>query len=324
MGQFVSKDTRMSPLELASSGIKVLGTDPHSENKTVSMIPSRLLGRIVHLGPTELEMVSVIRRTPEWTQSLLQLMPPEYRPYFWEQSDLFIRTFDKFPPGELDETIISIKGHVGWSSPNLPTSIAHTDQVTKYTHPTNAPCSKYTTAYFTQTSQEYYNEWKTPPSFCSSRLFVVQTLSNPPFAIGLAPNSAEVGDCICQLDGEKTAALVRVDPVYDAQLQLRLVGTAGMAMETIQARNEKKRRGHAGPRSEDYGAIFDTPRFSTIRHEEKINLFMETTTAHNLFPEYFLDRGCIFTRFTKLLRSSCLTYLSRIFHIFSFTRLFIR
>ncbi|KAF7934970.1 uncharacterized protein EAE98_003015 [Botrytis deweyae] len=242
-------------------------------NPTVLKVPARLVGRIVHLGPSYVQIMTELSKTADWRLSIQNHLPDRLQPSVQEESDLFLELLE-----DLDETglkIVSTCGSdVSWFCYYFPGENAY-----PFDRPTNRDIgdeSQLRNSSFHSSSER--SEPLPPAPGKGARLFLLDKydgylpVSNDTLAnMGLGPSAARVGDYLCEIDGIKKAAVIR-----RTKTKLSFIGTAGLAQKPQDARKSKNST------LEETSSPFGLPRFENLKNGVTVDLHLYVPLAYQL------------------------------------------
>ncbi|TGO35106.1 hypothetical protein BHYA_0170g00180 [Botrytis hyacinthi] len=242
-------------------------------NPTVLKVPARLVGRIVHLGPSYVQIMTELSKTADWRLNIQNYLPDRLQPSVQEESDLFLELLE-----DLDETglkIVSTSGSdVSWLCERFPGENCY-----PFDRPTDRDIgdeSLLRNSSFHSSSER--SEPLPPSPVKGARLFLldkyVENLLIPNDALanmGLGPSAACVGDYLCEIDGIKKAAVVR-----RTKTKLSFIGTAGLAQKPQDARKSKNST------FEETSSPFGLPKFENLTSDETVDLYLYVPLAYQL------------------------------------------
>ncbi|KAM0139211.1 hypothetical protein ACHAO1_003086 [Botrytis cinerea] len=242
-------------------------------NPTVLKVPARLVGRIVHLGPSYVQIMTELSKTAEWRLSIQNHLPDRLQPSVQEESDIFLELLE-----DLDETglkIVSTCGSdVSWPCEYFPGDISLPFNKLDKRDIENMPPMRDLTF---DTSSERSEIFPALP-VKGARLFLLdKSFENLPVSndaasnMGLGPSAARVGDYLCEIDGIKKAAVMR-----RTKTKLSFIGTAGLAQKPQHAR--KSRNSTLGETSSPFGL----PEFENLTLEQTVDLYLYVPLAYQL------------------------------------------
>ncbi|KAM0183145.1 hypothetical protein ACHAPF_000621 [Botrytis cinerea] len=242
-------------------------------NPTVLKVPARLVGRIVHLGPSYVQIMTELSKTAEWRLSIQNHLPDRLQPSVQEESDIFLELLE-----DLDETglkIVSTCGSdVSWPCEYFPGDISLPFNKLDKRDIENMPPMRDLTF---DTSSERSEIFPALP-VKGARLFLLdKSFENLPVSndaasnMGLGPSAARVGDYLCEIDGIKKAAVIR-----RTKTKLSFIGTAGLAQKPQHAR--KSRNSTLGETSSPFGL----PEFENLTLEQTVDLYLYVPLAYQL------------------------------------------
>jgi hypothetical protein len=220
-----------------------------NEDTAELRVPARVAGRISHLGPTYHEIISDTRKIVEWKSSITRFIPEDQLPSAREENDLFMEVLENV----VEQDLAAISGYdrtIAWEPAESQQSLFVQEE--------------------SMGSGAGYLKRKAVPA--GPRLFLLSgTKEIDPSSsgkMGLAPQEAQEGDYVCQVQGIVKALIVR------KRTGVRIIGTAVMAENKFLAR---ARRDSA----QDY-STFGTAQFGSIHPTDRIDLFIDIATAYEL------------------------------------------
>ncbi|KAF7918562.1 hypothetical protein BELL_0210g00020 [Botrytis elliptica] len=240
-------------------------------NPTVLKVPARLVGRIVHLGPSYVQIMTELSKTADWRLSIQNHLPDRLQPSVQEESDLFLELLE-----DLDETglkIVSTCGSdVSWFCYYFPGENAY-----PFDRPTNRDIGDESQLRNSSLHSSSERSEPLPPApDKGARLFLLDKydvpVSNDALAnMGLGPSAARVGDYLCEIDGIKKAAVIR-----RTKTKLSFIGTAGLAQKPQDARKSKNST------LEETSSPFGLPKFENLKHGLTVDLHLYVPLAYQL------------------------------------------
>jgi hypothetical protein len=241
-------------------------------NQRKLLIPARVVGRIIHFGPTYNEIISDLKKTDSWRCSINTNLPENLRASAREESDLFLRSLEGLEDEDLG-IITSYNRNMSWEiGPGDPAfkSIIYLKR--------SGRDSGLIEPIF---SANFDWEGDDTDSQGEPRLFLLGDANDyktSPANMGLVSPEAQFGDCVCQVLGFKQAFVVRhltrVDGKYLTH-GLRIVGTAGLAENRFKAqiRREANLEG---------SSKFDNAHFDFISDTETVDLVIDVSMVYQL------------------------------------------
>jgi len=235
-------------------------------------VPSRVAGRIVHLGPPYEEAISSYRSVANWKASINRCLPEDRRAGAREESELFLEVLESAQEEDL-EFVSGVSRDISWT----------TQERAEITRNVFQKESSLGLAIDEENHLNY--ELLRPDSDMSSkipRLFLMGGIRplyvTDPGAIGLAPPIALVGDYVCQIHGLKKAVIVRPKMasapkrVKRGAKSFEIIGTAGLAQNSAIARAAKD---NAVPK-------FAEANFDYLKEEDTFELLVDMPFAYSL------------------------------------------
>ncbi|KAH8591242.1 hypothetical protein B0O99DRAFT_519834 [Bisporella sp. PMI_857] len=235
--------------------------DIHQDNgaeleRNKILIPARIAGKIVHLGPTYQDVMSNLKATASWRASINRYLEESEQPSAREESALFLELLEDAEEEDLN-IIFSFNREIVCPISSMCDAMERVDHVSTLIDvddsalPTNSkPMSK------------------------DPRLFLLGGVSDygddSAGKVGLAPANARVGDYVFLIDGIEKSVVVRQE-----EGQVRVIGTAASAESRYLAREIKD----SGLKREKR---FGTTSFKWIRRYERLDLFVDVATAYQL------------------------------------------
>ncbi|KAG9240622.1 heterokaryon incompatibility protein-domain-containing protein, partial [Calycina marina] len=220
------------------------------------MIPTRIAGRIAHLGPTFRAIVADTSKISEWNSVITRWIPETQLPKAREEFDLFIELLDSITDGDL-QLVKTYDRTVAWELPTLPQSLEIRE---------NAP-------------PNYMPSHEAAPAVIEPRLFLLSGTREEELTssgkMGLVPPEAEEGDYICQVQGISKALIVR------KHVGVRIIGTAVMAENNFLAR-ERRDMPQKSRNSAQVYSRFGIAQFEKIHMEDRLDVFVDVATAYGL------------------------------------------
>ncbi|TGO54625.1 hypothetical protein BCON_0104g00220 [Botryotinia convoluta] len=242
-------------------------------NPTVLKVPARLVGRIVHLGPSYVQIMTELSKTADWRLSIQNNLPDRLQPSVQEESDLFLELLE-----DLDETglkIVSTCGSdVSWLCEDFPGDISLPFSKLDKRDIENEPLLRDLT--FNTSSEK--SELLPVSPVKGGRLFLLdQSFESLPVSddaasnMGLGPSAARVNDYLCEIDGIKKAAVIR-----RTKKKLSFIGTAGLAQQPQHARKSKNST------LEETSSPFGLPNFKNLTSDQTVDLYLYVPLAYQL------------------------------------------
>ncbi|THV46282.1 hypothetical protein BGAL_0398g00040 [Botrytis galanthina] len=235
-------------------------------------VPARLVGRIIHLGPSYVQIMTELSKTADWRLSIQNHLPDEIQPSVQEESDLFLELLE-----DLDETglkIVSTCGpDVSWLCDRFPGE--NPDPLDRFTKREIENEPLFGNLSFHSSSER--SEPLPPSPVKGARLFLLDKnvgnflVSDAPANMGLGPSAARVGDYLCEIDGIKKAAVIR-----RTKTKLSFIGTAGLAQKPQDARKRKNST------LKETSSPFGLPKFGNLTSDEMVDLYLHVPLAYQL------------------------------------------
>ncbi|EDN99744.1 hypothetical protein SS1G_02602 [Sclerotinia sclerotiorum 1980 UF-70] len=255
-------------------------------NPTVLKIPARLVGQIVHLGPSHAQIMTDLSKTADWRLSIQHNLPKKVQASVQEESDLFLESLEDLD--EIDLKIVSkCDFDVSWHPEIMPQGLSDSDVISKKSDPENEPPLPDCLPHL---SSDGPQSLSTSPVE-GARLFLLDnsmkensddedSLAEDSLApesldatgnMGLGPAVARVGDYVCEITGIKTAAIIR-----KSKNKLSFIGTAGLARQAEYARKRIK--------STPYKTFspFSLPKFEDWPLDNMVDLYFYVSLAYQL------------------------------------------
>ncbi|TGO83344.1 hypothetical protein BPOR_0661g00070 [Botrytis porri] len=242
-------------------------------NPTVLKVPARLVGRIIHLGPSYVQIMTELSKTADWRLSIQNNLPERLQPSVQEESDLFLELLE-----DLDETdlkIVSTCGsEVSWLCQDFPGDISSPYRKHDKRDIENESLLRDSTL---NTSSERSELFPASP-VKGGRLFLLDhSFESLPVEndaasnMGLGPSAARVDDYLCEIDGITKAAVIR-----RTKNKLSFIGTAGLAQQPQHARksNNSTLEGTPSP--------FGLPSFKNLTSDQTVDLYLYVPLAYQL------------------------------------------
>jgi hypothetical protein len=246
----ISRPTRVRGLAFTDAESEIF---PEHEE---ILIPVRVSGRIVHLGPTYQEMMSNLRALSAWRASINRYLSPYEQPSAREESDLFLELLEDVEDEDL-KIVESFDRDISVSKPQTPDCLLMADR----------NCRNFE-------KMESKTTIDPEPASTNPRLFLLGGIPDAGESssgkVGLAPSRTRVGDYICLIHGTQKAVVVRKE-----EGKVRVIGTAVAAENRHIARaakNEDARR----------EKIFGTAKLKFIDSSSRLDLFVDIATAYQL------------------------------------------
>ncbi|TGO29531.1 hypothetical protein BPAE_0014g00830 [Botrytis paeoniae] len=242
-------------------------------NPTVLKVPARLVGRIVHLGPSYVQIMTELSKTADWRLSIQNHLPDKIQPSVQEESDLFLELLE-----DLDETglkiVLTCGFDVSWLCERFPGESSDPfDRLTKRDIG-DEPLLRH--SFFHSSSER--SEPLPPSPVKGARLFLLDRYvgnfpvsNDAPANMGLGPSAARVGDYLCEIDGIKKAAVIR-----RTKTKLNFIGTAGLAQKPQDARKSKNST------LEETFSPFGLPNFENLTSDQTVDLYLYVPLAYQL------------------------------------------
>ncbi|KAF7956099.1 hypothetical protein EAE96_005019 [Botrytis aclada] len=242
-------------------------------NPTVLKVPARLVGRIIHLGPSYVQIMTELSKTADWRLSIQNHLPDILQPSVQEESDLFLELLENLDEDGLK--IVSTCGsNVSWHCDRFPREISDAIHGSNNRDTEDEPLLRDSSFYSSSERSEFIAN--SPVN--GARLFLTdQFVGNLPHAynapanIGLGPSAARVGDYLCEINGLKRAAVIR-----RTKSKISFIGTAGLAQQPRHARKNK---------DSTLGATsspFSVPNFENLTMNQKVDLYLYLPLAYQL------------------------------------------
>ncbi|TGO19830.1 hypothetical protein BTUL_0002g00750 [Botrytis tulipae] len=241
-------------------------------NPTVLKVPARLVGRIVHLGPSYVQIMTELSKTADWRLSIQNNLPDRLQPSVQEESDLFLELLE-----DLDETglkIVSTCGSdVSWLCHRFPGE--NSDPLDRFTKREIGNEPLFGNSSFHSSSESSEPLLRSPVK--GARLFLLNKyvgnflVSDAPANMGLGPSAAHVGDYLCEIDGIEKAAVIR-----KTKTKLSFIGTAGLAQKPQDARKSKNST------LKETSSPFGLPKFGNSTSDEMVDLYLHVPLAYQL------------------------------------------
>lgn len=235
-------------------------------------VPARVVGRIIHLGPSYVQIMTELSKTADWRLSIQNHLPDEIQPSVQEESDLFLELLEY-----LDETglkIVSTCGpDVSWLCDRFPGE--NPDPLDRSTKREIGNEPLFGNLSFHSSSER--SEPLPPSPVKGARLFLLDKnvgnflVSDAPANMGLGPSAARVGDYLCEIDGIKKAAVIR-----RTKTKLSFIGTAGLAQKPQDARKRKNST------LKETSSPFGLPKFGNLTSDEMVDLYLHVPLAYQL------------------------------------------
>ncbi|KAI9640035.1 hypothetical protein NHQ30_011597 [Ciborinia camelliae] len=267
-------------LKMPQNGPHNRDWSPKENNPTVLKIPARLVGRIVHLGPSYSQIMTDLSKTAEWRLSIQYHLPDRIQASVQEESDLFLEKLEDLDAKGL-KIVSTCDFDVSWIPKIMPPRLSDPNAIAEKPDPEN---------------EHLLRGWSLNPSFdkpefistspaVGPRLFLLDnsvgetsvleetstTRSDPPGNMGLGPSAARVGDYLCEFVGIKRAAIIR-----RSKNKLSFIGTAGLAQQARFARKGTKST------PSDSSSPFRLPKFECPTPEETVDLYLYVPLAYQL------------------------------------------
>ncbi|CAD6446101.1 22466878-a66f-4687-b053-925e6e57bb5e [Sclerotinia trifoliorum] len=249
-------------------------------NPTVLKIPARLVGQIVHLGPSHVQIMTDLSKTADWRLNIQHHLPKEVQASVQEESDLFLESLE-----DLDETDLKIVStcdfEVSWHPEIMPQGLSDPNIISKKLAFENEPLLR---DRFPHSSSDVRQSLSRSPVE-GARLFLLNnsikklpgldgtraTSSDTPGNMGLGPAAARVGDYLCEIVGIKRAAIIR-----RSKNKLSFIGTAGLAQQAQHAR-----KGIKSTLGETFSP-FSLPKFEHSVLDDMVDLYLYVPLAYQL------------------------------------------
>lgn len=253
---------------------------PQDNNPTVLRIPARVVGRIVHLGPSYGQIMTDLSKTAEWRCNIQRHLPKAAQASVQEESDTFLELLENLDKSSL-KTVSTCGFDVSWLPTKMPHGLFEQNIVPKDPDLGNESLLRNPPHHSIFGSPEFL-----PTSSAGrSRLFLLDNsigeasvLDGTPLKkldapgnMGLGPSEASVGDYLCEILGVKRAAIIR-----RSKNKLGFIGTAGLARKAYHARKGAKctLNGSSSP--------FNLPKFECPTPHEIIDLYLYVPLAYQL------------------------------------------
>jgi hypothetical protein len=241
-------------------------------NQRKLVIPARVVGRIIHFGPTYNEIISNLKKTDSWRRSINTHLPENQRASAREESDMFLRSLEGLEDEDL-RIITSYHRNMSWEiGPGDPAFksiiyLKHSGRDNGLAEP----------IFYTN----FVWEGGDTDSQGEPTLFLLGETNDyktSPANMGLVSPETQVGDCVCQVLGFKQAFVVRhltrIDGKYLTH-GLRIVGTAGLAENRFKAQIRRE----AGLEG---ASKFDNAHFDFISDTETVDLVIDVSMVYQL------------------------------------------
>lgn len=257
---------------------------PQSDNSTVLKIPARLVGQIVHLGPSYSQIMTNLSKTAQWRLSIQRYLPHNIQGSVQEESDLFLELLEGLDENDL-KIVSTCDFDVSWLPENMPERMS--DPYSDIG--VNKPDPKDESVLRDSQPRSSLNRLEFIPSSRaeSARLFLLKnTIGKDPERVldksptisldlpgnmGLGPSVARVGDYLCEIVGIKRAVIIRGN-----KNKLSFIGTAGLAQQAPDARESRKKA--PGEESSPFGL----PKFTFPKPEDTVDLYIYVPLAYQL------------------------------------------
>ena len=220
------------------------------------LIPARVSGKIVHLGPTYQEIMSNLKAMASWRASINRCLHEDEQPSAREESELFLELLEDAEEEDL-KIVFSFDREIACPKARTPDCMLKADRDSKLVDVDNA----------------------TPPGNSKPiskdpRLFLLGGVpdygDSSAGKVGLAPADARVGDYVFLIHGIEKAVVVRKE-----EGRVRVVGTAAHAENRYVARAVKD-----GDLKRE--KTFGTTDLEFINSEDRLDLFVDVATAYQL------------------------------------------
>ncbi|KAB8298739.1 hypothetical protein EYC80_000914 [Monilinia laxa] len=257
-----------------------LGRSPKENNPTVLKIPTRLVGRIVHLGPSYEQIITDLSKTADWRLNIQRHLSHNVQARVQEESDLFLELLEGLDKAGL-KVVSTCDFDVSWIPMKMPQGLCEPNFLPKNPDLGNEPLLR---------DRPFHSTFAKPQflpasSIDGARLFLLDnsigetsvldgtciTKSDPPGSMGLGSSVACVGDYLCEFAGIKRAAIIR-----RSKNKLRFIGTAGLAQQANQARKSTK------VKLNEVSSPFGLPKFEHPTPDETVDLYLYVPLAYQL------------------------------------------
>ncbi|RAL62187.1 hypothetical protein DID88_002671 [Monilinia fructigena] len=183
-----------------------LGRSPKENNPTVLKIPTRLVGRIVHLGPSYEQIITDLSKTADWRLNIQRHLSHKVQARVQEESDLFLELLEGLDKAGL-KVVSTCDFDVSWIPMKMPQGLCEPNFLPKNPDLGNEPLLR---------DRPFHSTFEKPEflpasSIDGARLFLLDnsigetsvldgtciTKLDPPGSMGLGSSIACVGDYLC-------------------------------------------------------------------------------------------------------------------------------
>ncbi|ESZ94495.1 hypothetical protein SBOR_5143 [Sclerotinia borealis F-4128] len=253
---------------------------PNADNPTVLKIPARLVGRIVHLGPSYEQIMTDLSKTADWRLSIQHHLPTKIQASVQEESDLFLELLEGLDKCGL-KIVSTCDFDVSWLPEKMPQGLSDPYVTSEKPDLGDKPLLREWPLHSSFHKPEFL---PTSPAN-GARLFLLDnstgetsvldgkpiTKSDAPRNMGLGPSVACVGDYLCEIVGIKRAAIIR-----RSKNKLSFIGTAGLAQQAHHTRKI------VNPSPDRISSQFGLPKFDCPSPDETVKLYLYVPLAYQL------------------------------------------
>ncbi|KAF4625838.1 hypothetical protein G7Y89_g12324 [Cudoniella acicularis] len=220
------------------------------------LIPARVSGKIIRLGPTYQEVFSNLKAMASWKADINRYLFMDELPSAREESELFLNLLEEVEDEDLS-IVESFDRDISVPQPETPHRLLYPER----------KCWKVD-------GDSSVVSGDSEPNSKNPRLFLLGGVGDhgeaSPGKIGLAPSETRVGDYICLVHGTEKAIVVRKQ-----EGGFRVIGTAAAAENRHKARAVKDRNAKRE-------RVFGTTHLNFIHSTERINIYVDIATAYQL------------------------------------------